>query len=118
MTYMPTPRTRRAPRRWAWTNRPVRERLDNPVQRWFRNRSKENRLQVRVIGLGHCTRLLFAPPFDNGQGAGLANGVEETPPPMGGLFLLAFRRRTQRRPGRVDLGPIEAGLGSFHRRCR
>lgn len=46
MTYMSESRVPRSTRRWAWAVRPI-EQLDNPVQRWLGNRSKQNRLQVK-----------------------------------------------------------------------
>jgi hypothetical protein len=46
MTYMSESQEPRSTRRWAWAIRPF-EALDNPVQRWLGNRSKENRLQQK-----------------------------------------------------------------------
>jgi len=46
MTNMSESQGPRNTRRWAWTVRPV-EQLNNPVQRWLGNRSKENRIQVK-----------------------------------------------------------------------
>jgi hypothetical protein len=46
MTNMSESQEPRNTRRWAWTVRPI-EQLDNPVQRWLSNRSKENRIQVK-----------------------------------------------------------------------
>jgi hypothetical protein len=46
MTHMSQSQEPRSPRRWAWAARPF-DSLDNPVQRWLGNRSKENRLQVK-----------------------------------------------------------------------
>jgi hypothetical protein len=46
MTNMSESQEPRNTRRWAWTVRPI-EQLDNPVQRWLGNRSKENHLQQK-----------------------------------------------------------------------
>jgi len=46
MTYMSESQDPRSTRRWAWAVRPI-DALDNPVQRWLGNRTKENRLQQK-----------------------------------------------------------------------